>query len=135
MAAKASSLVRARDVMNTAVHFIDGMATAAEAAQKMKSEHTTTLIVEKRHDDDAWAVVVTRDIIKGVLIDDRRAEKVHIYEIMSKPVVTVGPDMDIRYVARLMERIGIRRILVEEGGKLVGIVSQSDLVLRGDLFG
>ena len=135
MAATVSSPVRARDVMNTDIHFIDGMATAAEAALKMKNEHTTTLIVEKRHDDDAWAVVVSRDIIKGVLIDDRRSERVHIYEIMSKPVVTVPPDMDIRYVARLMARIGVRRVPVEDGGKIMGIVSQSDLILKGNMFG
>ncbi len=126
--------VKAKEVMNTAIHFIDGMATAAEALNKMREGNATTLIVEKRNDQDAWGIVVSQDIVRGVLIDDRQPEKVHVYEVMTKPIITVPSGMDIRYVARLMNRIGIRRVPVEDCGTLVGIVSEDDLILNSSFF-
>jgi CBS domain-containing protein len=53
---------------------------------------------------------------------------------MTKPVITVPADMDIRYVARLIHRAGIRRAPVEDGGKLIGMISLSSLILDNELF-
>jgi CBS domain-containing protein len=50
---------------------------------------------------------------------------------MSKPVVSVNPKMDIRYCARLFENIGLGRAPVVDGGKVVGIVGYTDIVLLG----
>ncbi len=134
MTATGLPIVRAKDVMRSTIHYIDGMATLKEAAEKMQKENVTTLIVEKRSVDDAWGLVVERDLIRGVISADKRPELVHVYEIMSKPMITVTSDMDIRYVARLMNRIGIRRVPVEDCGELVGIVIQSDLIFKSNLF-
>lgn len=134
MSVTGTSIVRARDVMNEKIHFIDGMASVKEAAEVMRKENTTTLIVQKRSVDDAWGMVCSQDMIKGVTIADKKPEIVHVYEIMSKPIVTVPADMDIRYVARLMHRIGIRRAPVEDRGDLVGLITQADLILRSNLF-
>lgn len=134
MAATEVSVVRAKDIMDTEIHFIDGVATVKEAAELMREKQTTTLIVQKRNDDDAWGMVVSQDMIKGVIIADKRAEEVHVYEIMSKPVVSVPSEMDIRYVARLMSRVGIRRMPVVDGGKLMGIVTQTGITLKSNLF-
>lgn len=113
---------------------IDGMATAREATAKMRSEKVNSLLVNKRHPDDAWGILVVQDFIKGVIISGRSPDEVNVYEIMTKPVITVPADMDIRYVARLISRAGIRRAPVEEGGKLVGMISLSSLILDSDLF-
>jgi CBS domain-containing protein len=56
---------------------------------------------------------------------------VNIYEIMSKPVICVDPDMDIRYCARMFEQFGLSRAPVIENGKVIGIVSFTDMVLKG----
>lgn len=127
-------IVRAQDIMNTSIHYIDGIATVKEAAVLMRKENVTTLIVEKRNVDDAWGMVVSQDLIRGVIIANTLPEVVHVYEIMSKPLITVTSDMDIRYVARLMNRVGIRRAPVEDCGELVGIISQADLILKSNLF-
>ncbi|MCF6246004.1 MAG: CBS domain-containing protein [Desulfobacula sp.] len=127
-------IIRAKDVMQKTIVFIDGMATAKEAAAKMKSEKIFCLIVKKRHADDAWGIMVVHDLIKGVIISGRSPEDVHVYEIMTKPIITVPSDMDIRYVARLIYRAGIRRAPVEENGNIVGVVSLSSLILDHDLF-
>jgi CBS domain-containing protein len=128
------TVIRAEDVMERKVVYIDGMATAREAAAKMRSERSRCLLVEKRHADDAWGIVVVQDFIKGVLVAGRTPSEVNIYEIMTKPVITVPADMDIRYVARLLFHAGIRRAPVEKNGDIIGVISLSALILDNELF-
>ena len=134
MSAENAQIIRARDVMHKGIISVDGMATAREAAAKMRAEKVTTLLVTKRHPDDAWGIVAVQDFIKGVVIPGRSPAEVNIYEIMTKPIITVPADMDIRYVARLMFRAGIRRAPVEDEGALIGVVSLSSLILENELF-
>jgi CBS domain-containing protein len=134
MTSTKTPIVRARDVMHKGIVSISGMATAKEAGAKMRAEKISSLIVEKRNADDAWGIIAVQDLVKGVIIPGRSSVEVNVYEIMTKPVITVPADMDIRYVARLIHRAGIRRAPVEEQGELVGMVSLSSLVLDNELF-
>ena len=129
-----TQIVRARDVMQEGVTYIDGMDTAKEAAALMRKEHVTALIVNKRNSDDAWGIVAIQDLIRGVIVAGRSSEEANIYEIMTKPILTVPADMDVKYVARLIYRAGIRRAPVEENGELIGMVSLAALVLNNELF-
>jgi CBS domain-containing protein len=97
----------------------------------MKHVDTKALIVNKRHDNDEIGMVLISDIARKVLADDKAPERVNIYEIMSKPVVCIDPMMDIRYCARLFDRFELSRAPVVENGKVLGIVSFTDMVLRG----
>jgi len=127
----AKKVVRVRDVMKSQFDTVEGMATVAEALDTMSHVDTKTLIVRKRHDDDEIGVVVLSDISRQVLAKDRAPERVNIYEIMSKPVMTVGPEMDIRYCARLFARFSLSRAPVVERGEVIGVVSLTDLVVKG----
>ncbi len=133
MSLEKTEIVRARDVMVKVVS-IDGMATASEAAAKMREEHSSSLLVDKRHPDDAWGLIAVQDIIRGVIIPGRSASEVNVYEIMTKPVISVPADLDIRYVVRLLYRAGIRRAPVENNGELIGMVSLASMVLNNKLF-
>ena len=124
-------LIRVRDVMKSGFDLIDGKLTVADALRTMRHVETKTLLVDKRHDDDEYGIVMLSDIAKQVLAKDRSPERVNIYEIMSKPVVSVRPDMDIRYCARMFEQFGLSRAPVVERGKIIGIVSFTDMVLHG----
>ncbi|MFZ5593171.1 MAG: CBS domain-containing protein [Pseudomonadota bacterium] len=124
-------LIRVRDVMKHEFDVVDGMATVKDAVLKMKYIETKALVVAKRHADDEYGMVLLSDISRQVLARDRAPERVNIYEIMSKPVVTVHPEMDIRYCARLFERFHLSRGPVVENGQVIGIVSLTDMVLRG----
>ena len=124
-------LIRVRDVMKNEFDLVDGMTTVKEALLKMKHIETKALIVKKRHVDDEYGMVLLSDISRQVLATDRAPERINIYEIMSKPVITVHADMDIRYCARLFERFHLSRAPVIENGEVIGIVSLTDMVLRG----
>jgi len=124
-------IVRVRDVMKHQFDMVDGMTTVRDALKMMKHVETKTLIVDKRHDDDEYGIVLIADIARLVLAKDRAPERVNVYEIMSKPVISVDPAMDIRYCARLFDSFGLGRAPVVESGRVIGIVSHTDMVLRG----
>lgn len=124
-------VVRVRDVMKTQVDIVDRLTTVADALRHMKHVETKCLIVDKRSDDDEYGIVLVADIARQVLAKDRAPDRVHVYEIMSKPVLSVDPDMDIRYCARLFAKFGLSRAPVVEDRQIIGIVSFTDMVLRG----
>ena len=128
---KQETIIRVRDVMKTDVDIMDGMRTVTEAMNAMKFRDTRTIIVDKRHDDDEYGVVMFRDLAKRVLARDLSPNRVNIYEIMSKPVLSVSPEMDIRYCTRLFDRFGLSRAPVLEHNNIIGLVSYTDIVLKG----
>ena len=124
-------IVRVRDVMKKDFDLIDGRMTVMEALKTMNHVESKSLIVNKRHDDDEYGILMLSDIAKRVLAKDRSPNRVNVYEIMAKPVLSADPDMDIRYCARFLERFGITRAPVIENGEIIGIVSLTDMVLKG----
>ncbi|WP_299528592.1 CBS domain-containing protein [Ulvibacterium sp.] len=124
----------AKDVMTKRVVLVDGMATAKEAVELMRKEGVEALIVKKRHPQDAYGIVLIHDLIKGVIIPDKTSEEVNVFEIMTKPVISVPADMEVRYVASLLMKVGFRMAPVEENGEYIGMVSISDLILDNLLF-
>ncbi len=124
-------VIRVREVMKPQVDIVQGMMTVKDALATMKHIETKALIVDKRHDDDEYGIVMLSDIAKLVLATDRAPERVNVYEVMSKPVICIDPDMDIRYCARLFDKFGLSRAPVVENRKVVGIVSFTDMVLNG----
>ncbi|MDI1231816.1 MAG: CBS domain-containing protein [Methylobacter sp.] len=124
-------IVRVRDVMKTDFGSIDGIATIEDALKKMKKLKTAVLIVNKRHDDDEYGMINSGDIARHVLAKDRAPDRVNVYEVMSKPVISVRPDMDIRYCSRLFAQYNLVRAPVIEHGKIIGMISPNSLVLDG----
>jgi CBS domain-containing protein len=123
--------IRVRDVMKTRFDMVDGMATVAEALGTMRHVDTKSLIVKKRNENDEYGMVMLSDIARQVLAVDRPPNRVNIYEIMTKPVITVDPQMDIRYCARLFAQMDLSRAPVTENGEVIGIVSFTDMVMKG----
>ena len=126
-----TSIVRVADVMERDYLIVEGTATVAEALAVLRERNGHFLIVAKRHEDDEFGMVMVADIAKQVLALNRSPERTNVYEIMSKPVLSVKPEMDIRYCARLFHRFGISAAPVIQGGEIKGIVAYDQLVLKG----
>jgi predicted transcriptional regulator len=124
-------IIRVRDVMKHDFDMVDGRITVMDALRTMKHVETKTLLVNKRNDDDEYGMVLLSDIAKLVLAKDRSPDRVNVYEIMAKPLLSVDPDMDIRYCARYFENFGLSRAPVVEHRKIIGIISFTDMVLKG----
>lgn len=123
--------IRVKDIMRTRFGRIDRRETVRTAISMMQDSNARALIVNKRDKEDELGIVVLADIAKLVLARDKSPDRVNVYEIMSKPVIQVTPNMNIRYCARLFDRFGLERAPVVENGEILGIVSYHVLVLRG----
>jgi CBS domain-containing protein len=119
---------KAKDLMTTELITIDGMASVAEAVKLMAKEGVRALVVDRRDQDDAYGIVTQRDIVYKVVAKGTAPATVKVRDIMSKPLVVVNPDLDIRFVARLMANAGLSRAPVIGEGKMLGIVSVSDVL-------
>lgn len=127
---KQRPIIRVRDVMSTNVHSLSAMATVRDAIRLMKESRVSSIVVERRDEDDEYGVITIADIAGDVIAEDRSADRVNVYEIMSKPVITVSPDMNIKYAARLLNKFKLTRALVvDEKRHPVGLVTLRDMVL------
>ena len=121
-----------KDVMKHEFDLVEGVATVRQALEMMRHAETKCLIVDKGHERDEYGIVVLADIARKVLAADRSPDRVSIYEIMTKPAVTVHPEMDIRYASALFGQLGLTRApVVDRDGRVIGIVSYTDMVMKG----
>lgn len=120
-----------RDCMRKDVTEVDGQIDVLAALKIMKKVRATSLIVKRRDEHDEYGMLLFSDIAKEVIAKNRAPERVNVYEIMAKPVLTVRPDMEIRYCARLFDNFGISHAPVVDDDKIVGMVSYYLLVLHG----
>lgn len=125
------TVISVREVMKTDFDLIDGMDLVIDAVKKMKYVENKCLIVDKRHDNDEYGMLLLSDIARKVLAVDLSPERVNVYEVMAKPVLSIDPNMNIRYCARLFDRFELSRAPVIENRKVIGIVSFTDIVMKG----
>ena len=123
--------VRVKDVMTSHFQMVDGLMTVEQAILLMKENNSRLLVIDKRDENDEYGIVLLSDIARDVLSPNRSPERVNVYEVMSKPAVGVDPEMDIRYCARLFQRLGFSYAPVIDQGKILGIVGYTELVLEG----
>jgi len=122
--------MKAKDVMTRNVVMIEGSATVAEAIKKMVEAKVSSLIINRRDYDDAYGIITRRDIVNKIVAPGRNPEEIKVAEIMTKPLVIATPNLDVKYLARLMAQTGVRRVPIFDGHQLVGLVSNSD-IFRG----
>ncbi len=126
-------IVRVQDVMTQDYGTVDGLTTIREALDIFKARGASVLIINKRHADDEYGILLLSDIAKKVVAQDRAPERVNVYEVMAKPVVTVDPYMDVKYCARLFENFGLSTAPVIKDGAILGVVSYTEIVLKGQM--
>ncbi len=125
-----TGMIKNSDVMTQSFAMVDGLVTVSEAIEIALANNVEVLFVKKRNEHDEYGMVSMSDIAKQVIAKDRSPGRVNVYEIMTKPVVSVHGYMDIRYTARLFENLGISRAPVIEAAKILGIVSYNEIVLK-----
>ena len=118
------------EVLTTPVQTIDGLATVQEAIELMRTHGISSLVIDRRYDGDEYGMLVVSDIATKLIAHDRSPDRTNVYEVMSKPVLAVDRDMDIKYAIRLLSRFGVSRALVTDDGTVTGIITLRDLVLR-----
>jgi len=120
-----------REVMTSNPCSIDADKSVAYAAKMMRDEDVGIApIVEG---DRLVGVLTDRDIAVRVVAESRDPEQVKAAEVASRDVVTLDPEQDLDEALRLMARHQVRRLpVVEEDGRLVGVVAQADVAKVAD---
>ena len=126
----ATRILRVGDIMRTEVYTIEGLATVSEAMALMRRHRVSSLVVPRRDADDEFGLILVSDIAGRVIAENRSPDRVNVYEVMSKPVLTLASEMQVRYAVRLLVRFGVSRaVVVDHDRNPVGIATLRDLVL------
>ncbi len=116
--------------MVTEMHTIDGLATVTQAMALMKRHQVDYLVVNRRNSDDELGVITVGDIAREVIANNRSPKRVNVYEIMSKPLLTVPDDMLAKYAVRLLVRFErSRAVVVDRQRNALGRVTLRDLIM------
>ncbi len=121
-------MTKARDIMTEDVKYINEDAYISEVVERMKSEKVSSFIVERKDPNDAYGIITRKDIINKVIKIGRPLAHTKVKEIATKPLLVASPGLDIKYVVNLMSMANIRRAPIFDGEKIVGIVSNSDII-------
>lgn len=125
----ARKMVRVSDVMRTSVHMVSGLASVQDAIAEMKRKNVSSLIIDRRDRDDEFGVITVHDIASKVVGKNRSTERTSVYEVMTKPALTLESEMNAKYAIRLLSRFRVTRALVTQGRELIGIVTLRDMVV------
>ena len=120
-----------REIMTSNPKTVEAGQPIAEAARIMRDEDTG--IVPIVEGDQLIGTITDRDITVRVIAEGKDPQSTTIEEIASKNVITIDPQQDLDEALRLMAQHQVRRLpVVEEDGRLVGIVAQADIARQAD---
>jgi CBS domain-containing protein len=114
---------RVKDIMMRDFKKIEGITKVSEALATMKSENINALLIQPRSDNDVYGIVTIKDIARKVIGQRRRLHETHVYEIMSKPVLSIPPNMPLPYAARHLTNFNVSYAMVLDNNSVVGMVS------------
>jgi signal-transduction protein with cAMP-binding, CBS, and nucleotidyltransferase domain len=125
----AERVLKVGEVMRTSLHIVDGLSSVRSAIREMERLKVSSLVIDRRHEGDEYGVVTVQDIAAQVVAQNRSAERTSVYQVMTKPAMTLSAEMNAKYAIRLLVRLGLTRALVTRNDELAGLVTLRDLVV------
>ncbi|MEM5844334.1 MAG: CBS domain-containing protein [Candidatus Aenigmatarchaeota archaeon] len=117
--------VLVKDIMSRPAVTIEENKSAKVAGELMKKKRKGALIVVRK--GKPVGIITDSDLIRKVVAKNLKPSEVKVKDIMSKPLVTIGPEENIIEASRKMKRSNIKRLPVVENGKVVGVLSLTDI--------
>ncbi|MEE9221165.1 MAG: CBS domain-containing protein [candidate division NC10 bacterium] len=114
-------------IMKSPVVSIEANKSVAEAIHQMQEKGISSLMVTPATPGEPEGMMTKRDIISKVVSHGKDPKTLNVQDVMTTSLITVPPDYPLADAARLMSEKGIRRVLVRQGGKIIGIVSDTDI--------
>jgi CBS domain-containing protein len=112
-----------QDIMMRNFKKIDGITKVSEVLNMMRLEKISAILIQPRSEMDVYGIVTMRDIAKKVIGQRRKLDETHVYEIMSKPVLSIPPNMPLPYAARHLTNFNVSYAIVLENNNIIGMVS------------
>lgn len=114
-----------KDVMKENVISLESDMTVRDAAVKMKARNVGCVIVTKQ--DTPVGIITERDFVTRIAANEKTFST-SLSEVMSSPLTVIGPEETVWEAAEMMKSKGIHKVPVQEGNKIVGIITTTDLV-------
>ena len=121
-----------RDVMSSRPKTLDADQTVAAAAQLMREADIGDVLVVKS-DDRLHGILTDRDIVVRVLAEGLDPNQTRVGDICSRVLTTVSPDDGVSHAVRVMREKAIRRLPVEAGGRVIGMLTIGDIAVERDI--
>ncbi|MCL7940052.1 CBS domain-containing protein [Halomonas sp. ATCH28] len=117
-----------KDIMMRDVVTVSPFATLRDALSLMKQHNLKCLVVEQQDPHDAWGLITYTNILKTIVAENGDIDLINVYDVCAKPAIGVGESLDVRHVAGLMTSNVVKRVLVLEDNRLLGLVTMDDIV-------
>ncbi len=121
-----------RDIMMADFLKIEGITKVSDALAMMNEKNLNAVLIIPRSELDVYGIMTRRDIARKVIGNRRRLHETHVYEIMTKPVLSVPPNMPIPYAARHLTNFQVSYATVLENDAVIGMISLNGIVQHWD---
>jgi len=112
-----------RDIMMPNFKKIEGITKVSDALEMMTQNNVNAILIEPRNAGDVYGIMTLRDIARKVIGERRKLHETHVYEIMTKPVLSIPPNMPLPYAARHLTNLKLSYAMVLENNTMIGMVS------------
>ncbi len=119
------SINRVGELISGKLIYINSEENVIKAAALMRENNISSLLV--KHKGDFAGIVTEKDIINKVVAEELYPGDIKVNEIMSKDLVTVSKNESIEEAAKLMRKKGVRRLVVLEDERIIGIITETDI--------
>lgn len=123
-------ITRVEDLMQTDVKTVRKDVDLLAATKKMLDFNVSSLVVEPEDDRDAFGIITRKDIVEAIVMDPTGGITLTVDDVMTKPALTVTSKLSISNCHQMMRMVGVRRLPVVNGTKLVGILSNADIFTK-----
>ena len=116
-----------KDLMKADAKTVKKDVTLFTAIKMMHDFGVSSLIIEPESDGDAFGIITRKDVVEAIVMDPAGGTSLLVDDVMTKPAVTVNSGLSISYCHQMMRMVGIRRLPVVDGTKLIGILSNANI--------
>ena len=122
--------IRVKDLMKADAKTIHKDATLFTAIKMMRDFNVSSLIIEPETDGDAFGIITRKDVVEAIVMDPARGTSLLVDDVMTKPAITVNSRLSISNCHQMMRMVGVRRLPVVDGSKLIGILSNANIFAK-----
>ena len=119
--------IMVKDLMKTDPKTVKKDVTLFTAIKMMHDFGVSSLIIEPESDGDAFGIITRKDVVEAIVMDPAGGTSLLVDDVMTKPAITVNSGLSISNCHQMMRMVGIRRLPVVDGTKLIGILSNANI--------
>jgi CBS domain-containing protein len=122
-----ANIIKVKDLMKADVKTVHKDVTLLTAIKRMHNLGVSSLIIEPENDGDAFGIITRKDVVEAIVMDPVGGTSLLVDDVMTKPAITVNSSLSISNCHQMMRMVGVRRMPVVDGTKLIGILSNANI--------